>query len=154
MNNVPLDQPLYGATFPQAISRFFQKYAVFSGRASRSEFWYAYLFVFLVNVFISTVFGSLIGDMNLYRIITGVWSLAILIPFLALGSRRLHDANLSAWLLLLYLIPIVGWIAMLVIFALPSKPEGVKYDEVQPQYPVEYQTTQVTEVEEPYQRGL
>ncbi|TAP25236.1 MULTISPECIES: DUF805 domain-containing protein [Micrococcaceae] len=46
----PLDQPLYGASFGQAISRYFKKYATFSGRASRSEYWYVALFTFIVSL--------------------------------------------------------------------------------------------------------
>src|SRR6185312_8282818 len=45
---VPLDQPLYGASFGQAIKRFFTKYATFSGRASRSEYWWVQLFNFII----------------------------------------------------------------------------------------------------------
>src|SRR5690606_29038768 len=46
----PLDQPLHGASLPQAVSRFFRKYATFSGRASRSEYWWVYLFIILVSL--------------------------------------------------------------------------------------------------------
>ena len=46
----PLDQPLYGASLPQAVGRFFRKFATFSGRASRSEYWWVYLFIFIVVI--------------------------------------------------------------------------------------------------------
>jgi uncharacterized membrane protein YhaH (DUF805 family) len=55
---IPLDQPLYGATFGQAVGRFFKKYATFSGRASRSEYWWTYLFVWLVNVVLMVPFAA------------------------------------------------------------------------------------------------
>mgnify|MGYP002735407681 CR=1 FL=1 len=161
IDNVPLSQPLYGASFPEAITRFFKKYAVFSGRASRSEFWYAYLFIVLVNAAIALIFSSVGDNQQVYATILGLWSLAILVPYLAIGSRRLHDANLSAWFLLLWLAPFVGWIVLMVLWALPSKPEGIRFDEY-PSYeaPVVVETVQPPVVEEaevfppaPYQGG-
>lgn len=94
-----LDQPYYGIGFIEAIKRFFLKYATFSGRASRSEFWWVYLFLLIVNV----VFGILgqIGSNNVLGTIVsgleGIWGLAIIVPSIALLVRRLHDSNMSGW---------------------------------------------------------
>ncbi|MDD5324921.1 MAG: DUF805 domain-containing protein [Polaromonas sp.] len=73
--------------FGQAISSCLSKYGTFSGRASRSEFWWFFLFQFLVSVAASIVserFGSLVN-------------LALLLPALAVGTRRLHDIGKSGW---------------------------------------------------------
>lgn len=125
-DNYPLSQPLYGASFPQTITRFFKKYAVFSGRASRSEFWYTYLFLVLVSLALNLLDRS--QEITFFTYISIIWSLAMVIPMLALMSRRLHDANFSAWFLLFYLLPIVGPIVLLILCALPSKPMGVRFD--------------------------
>lgn len=100
----PLDQPYPGIGFGGAIKRFFTKYATFSGRASRSEFWWVYLFTCIVNMVISfpTRFlesGS--APSYIFMGLEGLWSLAILVPTIALWIRRLHDSNLSGWFVLL-----------------------------------------------------
>ena len=98
-------------TFGESISTCFSKYATFDGRATRSEFWWWFLFVFLVS-------GAtgLISD-----IFQGLFSLAVLLPNLAAGARRLHDTDRSAWFLLLWFIPIIGWIILLVFYIQESK---------------------------------
>jgi len=120
----PAVAPLRGATFGQAVSRFFQKYAQFRGRASRSEFWWLYLFNFLVGV----VLAILIAIAPVFRVVEFLYDLAIIVPGLALNARRLHDTNRSGWWQLLVLIPIVGWIILLVWYILPEKPEGARFD--------------------------
>ncbi len=91
-------------TFGESISTCFSKYATFDGRASRSEYWWFALFTFLVSVAAGMVSETF----------SGLFSLAVLLPSLAVGARRLHDINKSGWFLLLWLIPIIGWIVLLV----------------------------------------
>lgn len=91
-------------TFGESIKTCFSKYAEFNGRASRSEFWWWFLFTFLVSAAAGMVSETLYG----------LFSLAVLLPSLAVGARRLHDTDRSAWFLLLCFIPIIGWIVMLV----------------------------------------
>lgn len=136
-----LSQPLYGATFGQAISRFFKKYATFTGRASRSEFWWWYLAQVIVAVAISLI-GVLAGYATIdasgaltlgpgywiAQILAGIWFLATIVPWLALSWRRLHDADKPGPFYFLGLIPFVGWIIMIVLFVLPSDPAGVRFD--------------------------
>lgn len=93
-------------TFGQSISTCFKKYADFNGRASRSEFWWWVLFVFLGSA--ATGYVS--------QIVSGLFSLAVLLPYLAVGARRLHDTDRSGWLQLIGLIPLIGWIVLLVFF--------------------------------------
>ncbi|WEV41842.1 DUF805 domain-containing protein [Bifidobacterium sp. ESL0682] len=96
---VPLGLPFYGCPPVEAVKRFFLKYVKFSGRASRSEFWWTYLFIFLVNLVLNIVDSGLFrGNNNLFDTI---WGLAILIPSIAIGIRRLHDSNRSGWWLML-----------------------------------------------------
>ncbi len=91
-------------TFGDSISTCFSKYAVFDGRASRSEFWWWVLFTFLTSLATSIVSEAL----------SALFSLGVLLPSLAVGARRLHDTDRSGWFLLLWLIPIVGWIILIV----------------------------------------
>lgn len=98
-------------TFGESISTCFSKYATFDGRASRSEYWWFFLFTFLVSVASSIVSETL----------SGLFSLGVLLPSLAVGARRLHDVDRSGWFLLLWLIPIIGWIVLFVWAAQEGK---------------------------------
>ncbi len=104
----------------------FENYVNFEGRARRSEFWY---FV-LANIIIGIVLGFVENMLGLGSYtttktsfefsggpISGIYNLAILLPSLAVGARRLHDTSKSGWLLLLWLIPIIGWIILIVFCA-------------------------------------
>lgn len=88
-----LDQPYYGIGLGGAIARFFKKYATFSGRASRAEFWWAFLFNAIVSFALSVIGGLITPSGSLDGILTGIYSLVILIPNLAISWRRLHDTN-------------------------------------------------------------
>lgn len=95
-----------------------KRFADFEGRSRRSEYWYFVLFSTIISyslMLIPSFFGStmaMIGS-GLYFI----WAIAVLIPSLAVGVRRLHDTNKSGWWLLIALIPILGAIALLVFLA-------------------------------------
>jgi uncharacterized membrane protein YhaH (DUF805 family) len=67
--------------------------------------------------------GAVIG-----MILAVIWGLGTIVPSLALLARRLHDVNLSAWLILLVLVPILGGLALLVMTILPSNPAGQRFD--------------------------
>ena len=108
-----LSQPLYGASPLDACARFFFKYGQFSGRASKSEYWYAsmWLSIYLVVCWCAYVLffynPSLIGITLLTLMVAGL--LFVLVPFLSLTSRRYHDAGLSAlWMLIGSLISLAG----------------------------------------------
>lgn len=133
-----LDAPLYGATIGQAASRFFKKYATFSGRASRSEFWWWALINGIISIVLSAVNGvtsmSSIDPNNpmsglgpAYWVLV-VWGLATLVPTLALSARRLHDTNRTGWWYLIAFIPLVGSIILIVFWASQSNPAGARYD--------------------------
>ncbi len=95
-----------------------RKYAEFTGRARRQEFW---MFV-LVNFIIMAALRMFGLDM-----IHTLYSLAVLVPSLAVGARRLHDTGRSGWWLLLNLIPVIGWIVLIVLFAQDSQPGDNEY---------------------------
>ena len=88
--------------FGDAIRACFAKYFDFDGEASRPEFWWFFLFVGIVNFALAIVSSKL----------SGLFSLIVFVPFLAVTVRRLHDANRSGWWLLSGFIPLVGWIVL------------------------------------------
>ena len=118
----PLDQPQYDATIGQAATRFWRKFATFSGRASRSEYWWWTLISALVSVVLQIAGRVLIGPgfltptdstFDLRSILLPLvpslaWSLIILIPQIALSVRRLHDTNRSGWWYLLSVPALIG----------------------------------------------
>lgn len=98
-------------TFGESIRICFSKYADFNGRASRSEFWWWALFTVLASATLSIISEPL----------SGLFSLGTALPSLAVGARRLHDTDRSGWFQLIWLIPIIGWIILIVFFAQEGK---------------------------------
>lgn len=113
-------------SFKNAVMFCFSRYAEFTGRASRTQFWFFTLFVILVDIVLNFFELILFRDSNIH-ILTILWFLATVIPHLAVGSRRLHDIGQSGWLQLLWIIPCVGFIIMIVLYAMPTKPGENKY---------------------------
>ena len=95
--------------FMDAVKTCFSKYADFSGRARRKEYWYFVLFNCIVQV-ILTVIGMIIfgSDNSTYSILASIYSLAVLVPGLAVAWRRLHDIGKSGAFYFIGLIPLVG----------------------------------------------
>ncbi|RKR76043.1 DUF805 domain-containing protein [Frondihabitans australicus] len=127
----PLEYPLYQATIGQAWTRVWRKYFTFSGRASRSEFWWWILVSYLVTTVLQTLvrsFGESSSPGAILNVASAIWALAILIPNLAVLWRRLHDANHSGFNVLWYLLPIVGWIILLVYTIQAPRIEGRRFD--------------------------
>ena len=94
-----------------------KSYTLFTGRARRSEFWKFVLVSFIISIVLGTISDAL----------ETLYALAILVPSLAVGARRLHDIGKSGWWQLLVLIPIVGWIVLIVFFVLDSEPKDNQY---------------------------
>ena len=90
-------------SFTDSIKLCFTKYADFVGRAKRPEYWWFALFILAIGVVLEFVSSP----------ISWAFSLATLLPFLAVGARRLHDMNKSGWMQLLWLIPVFGWIYLI-----------------------------------------
>ena len=100
--------------FIEAIRICFEKYVTISGRARRSEYWWWVLFTFLGNA----VFG-LLDEITFgggASIFGALFALVTLLPTICVAGRRLHDRDMSAWWLLLVLIPVIGSLILLVIF--------------------------------------
>jgi uncharacterized membrane protein YhaH (DUF805 family) len=100
-------------TFQQAVQTCFAKYTAFSGRAARSEYWYWQLFLIVAALiagipdFVFGLHGSPFE--SIYTIVT-------LVPSFAVGARRLHDTGRSGWWQLLFIVPLIGWIVLLIWF--------------------------------------
>lgn len=107
-------------TFKNSILFCFYKYTDFTGRASRAQFWWFTLFVVLVSMALNLIDLALFRDSSI-QILTIIWFLATVIPHLAVGCRRLHDIGQSGWLQLLWIIPCIGFIVMIVLYAMPTK---------------------------------
>jgi len=106
-----------------------KKYAQFSGRSRRNEYWMFTLFNLLIYVLL---YGAAIALMEsgIGKALLGlcaIYGLAILIPSLAVGVRRLHDTGRSGWWLLICFVPIVGGLILLVFFVLDSEPGTNQY---------------------------
>lgn len=94
-----------------------KKYAVFNGRARRKEYWMFFLF----NIIISIILGFVEGLVGSPGIIGLLYSLAVIIPGIAVTVRRLHDTERSGWWLLTAFVPLIGAIVLLVFMAQDSK---------------------------------
>ena len=98
-----------------------KKYADFSGRAHRTEFWMFTLFNIIIAVVVLIIDMFITGGL-----IYALYWLAVLVPSIALGARRLHDTDKSGWMLLLGLIPLVG-LVLIYFFVIDSQPGPNKY---------------------------
>lgn len=97
----------------------YKKYADFTGRARRKEFWMFVLFYFIFSIVLGIIDG-IIG----VQLLGLLFSLGSLIPSLAIGARRLHDTGRSGWWQLLYLIPLIGLIIMIVFLVQDSQADN------------------------------
>lgn len=103
------------------------QYADFSGRTNRKSFWMYILFVVLIGLVLSIVDSILgIGFVGLYLL----FSIALLVPNIAIGARRLQDTGRSGWLMLIGLIPIIGIIVLIVFWVQEGQPEANQYGAV------------------------
>ncbi|WP_219834004.1 DUF805 domain-containing protein [Paenibacillus sp. R14(2021)] len=100
-----------------------QNYAVFTGRARRKEFWMFILFNILMSIAL-TIVDHMLGT---YRVLSMLYSLAVIVPSIAVMVRRLHDTGRSGWWYLLVLIPFVGGIILLVFACQDSDPGSNRY---------------------------
>lgn len=91
----------------------FKKGAVFNGRASRAEYWYFFLFNFIIIIALNIIDAFIGITKNGIGILTGIYYLVVLIPYIAVSIRRLHDTNHSGWWLLISLIPIVSIVLLI-----------------------------------------
>ncbi len=117
-----------------------QNYATFRGRASRSEFWWPMLVIVLFPIVVQVLNGFATGDwrpidtrvvQDLPDVIVLVFSLATLLPMLAVTWRRLHDTNRSGiWFFLIFL-PLIGWIALVIMLSIRGERGGARFDPIE-----------------------
>jgi uncharacterized membrane protein YhaH (DUF805 family) len=100
-----------------------KKYAVFAGRARRKEFWMFFL-VYVIIVVALIIVESILG---LSGILSGLYSLALLIPSIAVTVRRLHDTGRTGWWWWIGFVPVIGIIVLLVFMALEGEPAQNQY---------------------------
>ncbi len=105
------------------------KYTVFSGRSQRSEYWYFVLFGFLISIGLAIIdlATGLVDPQQGIGLFSGIFSLALLIPNITAGVRRLHDTGRSGWWMLLAFIPIIGAIVLIVFYAQDSQPNENRF---------------------------
>ena len=106
-----------------------KKYAVFSGRSRRKEYWYFVLFNLIITCilfFIDSITGTLNAATG-YGLLSGVYSLAVLLPALGVAIRRLHDIGRTGWWILIGFIPLIGLIVLLIFFVKDSQPGDNQY---------------------------
>ena len=106
-----------------------KKYACFSGRARRQEYWLFALFNIIAGIIIGVIAGVLVSVTNVtaFAYLGSIYNLAVLIPGLAVLFRRLHDTGRSGWWWLIAFIPIIGWIVLIVFCCLDSQPGDNQY---------------------------
>lgn len=111
----------------EAVKAVFSKYATFEGRARRAEYWWFVLFNLIVSIILGAAFGGGhgMGEGGMMmggNLVSTIWSLATLLPSIAVGARRLHDIDRSGWWLLIGFLPLIGWIVLLVFFVKSGTP--------------------------------
>ncbi|MDU0205861.1 MULTISPECIES: DUF805 domain-containing protein [Paenibacillus] len=104
-------------------SKVLKNYVGFSGRAQRKEYWMFVLFNLIISIILA-ILESLLGITN---VLTGLYSLAVLLPSLAVAFRRLHDTGRSGWWILIGLIPLIGAIILIVFYCQDSDPNENQY---------------------------
>ena len=106
-----------------------KKYACFSGRARRQEYWLFALFNIIAGIIIGVIAGVLVSvtKVTAFAFLGTIYNLAVLIPGLAVLFRRLHDTGRSGWWWLLAFIPFIGWIVLIVFCCLDSQPGENQY---------------------------
>ncbi|HEY0952011.1 DUF805 domain-containing protein [Nocardioides sp.] len=125
-------------TFTESVQTCLRKYAGFSGRAGRPEFWWFMVFNVLVSFVTSIVDMAVFGsdavwagigfgpDQGPFQLIS---AFLLLLPDLAVGARRLHDTARSAWWLLLLLVPFLGLLVLVVLWCLRGEAGTNRYGE-------------------------
>jgi uncharacterized membrane protein YhaH (DUF805 family) len=102
--------------FPDAVASALRNYATFAGRARRSEFWFFFLFMLLAQAIAGVIDGAATDG-----VAGGVVGIALLIPSISVTARRLHDNGRSGWWMLVGLVPLIGWIILLIWYCQPGE---------------------------------
>lgn len=103
-----------------------KRYSEFTGRSRRAEYWYFYLISTVISIALSFGISFTVGE-TASLIVGGTYSLALLIPTLAVTVRRLHDVGKSGWWMFISIIPLIGGIWLIVLLVRDSNPESNIY---------------------------
>ena len=104
-----------------------ENYTNFTGRARRAEFWWYFLANLIISIVLNIIDAAIGFGSGYGGVLSAIYGLAVLLPGLAVGIRRLHDTDKSGWWLLLVFIPIVGLIVLIVFWATDSTPGANDY---------------------------
>jgi uncharacterized membrane protein YhaH (DUF805 family) len=106
-----------------------KKYAVFSGRARRKEYWFFVLFNIIIGLALTFIdFSTGLYDVESeIGLLSSLYSLAVLVPGIAVTIRRLHDTSRTGWWFLIAFVPIIGVIVLLVFMVFDSTPGDNQY---------------------------
>ena len=107
--------------FSDAVRSVLSQYVGFSGRAPRSEYWYWVLFTILISIVAGILDAVLFSDSGISPL-DSIVTLILLLPGLAVSVRRLHDIGRSGWWVLISLVPVIGWILLIVWAATKGEP--------------------------------
>src|SRR5690349_12593646 len=106
-----------------AVKKAIDNYANFDGRSTRPEFWWFYGALVVIGVVLYVIDLAIFG----FPILSGLFWLATLVPYIAVGIRRFHDTDKSGWWILTGFIPCVGFIILIVLLAQPGTPGPNQY---------------------------
>ncbi len=120
-----------------AVRSVLSKYATFSGRASRAEYWWWILAVILLSLVLGAIDGAVIApllgfetfDEDAGQPLSLIAGLVLLLPGISVSVRRLHDIGRSGWWLLLVLVPVIGALVLLFFYVQAGDPEANEYGE-------------------------
>ena len=107
----------------------FKKYAFFQGRSGRKEYWIFVLFNIIVSMvlgYIDRLTGTFVADTG-FGILSAIYTLAVIVPGIAVSVRRLHDTGRSGWWFLVTIVPVIGFFVFLYFMVLDSDPGANKY---------------------------
>ena len=105
-----------------------KNYINFQGRARRKAYWMFILFNLIALVILGLIEIAIgLSGQNGYGILTGLYTLAMILPLIALAVRRLHDTGRSGWWILIGLVPLVGPIVLIVFYVTDSQPGSNQY---------------------------
>ena len=105
-----------------------KNYVNFQGRARRKAYWMFVLFNLIALVVLSFIESAIgLSGQNGYGILTGLYTLAMILPLIALAVRRLHDTGRSGWWILIGLVPLIGPIVLIVFYVTDSQPGTNEY---------------------------
>ncbi len=115
-----------------AVSSCLRRYIQFSGRASRSEYWWWVITTTIISAILGWLASDTGGDSFFFSILASLYSAFIFLPGLAVLVRRLHDSGRSAWNLLWWLLPAIGWIILVILLCLPGSDRNIYGDAPEP----------------------